>query len=57
MFDFVLKCNYYYYFICMGVLPTCLCTTHIPGAHGGQKRALDLPELGFPMVGSHHVVL
>lgn len=32
-----------------------MCTTHIPDAHRGQKRALDLSGLDLQMVGSHRV--
>lgn len=35
----------YFYSTCMGVLPACL--GRVPGARGGQKRALDSLELGI----------
>ena len=39
-----------------GGLPAlCLCTTHIPGAVGAQKGALDPPELELQTVVSRHV--
>lgn len=33
----------------------CLCTMYTPGAHGGQKRASDLPGQGLQVVVSHHL--
>ena len=43
--------------LCMHVfgLHVCMCTMCMPGAHGGQKRALDLLELQLWMLESHHV--
>jgi hypothetical protein len=44
--------------MCLGILPArvvWLCTIHVPGACGGQKRALDLPELQLQMVVSLRV--
>ena len=26
-----------------------MCTTHIPGAYGGEKRVSDTPDLELPM--------
>lgn len=28
----------------------CLCTMYTPGAHGGQKRALNIPELQVTVI-------
>jgi hypothetical protein len=37
------------------VLPTYLCITCMPGAHGGQKWVLDPLELELQMVVSSHL--
>lgn len=41
----------------MFCLRVCLCTRFVPGASGGQKRALDLLELELPAVMSHNMAL
>lgn len=34
-----------------------LCTTRVPGAHGGKKKASDPLEMELQTIVSHHVVL
>lgn len=31
--------------VCIFYLDGCVCTTHVPGARGGQKRGLDILEI------------
>lgn len=41
--------------MCMFCLHICLCTTSMPGAHCGQKRALPFLELELHRVVSSHM--
>jgi hypothetical protein len=38
--------SFFFSFICLSVLPTCIYTICVSGAMGGQKKVLDLLELG-----------
>lgn len=39
----------------MGVSPVCMSVYHVYATYGGQKRALELPELQLQTVVRHHV--
>lgn len=47
--------NGYICFMFMSVLPMCLCTTFMPGAHRSQKDVLGSLELELLVIVSHHV--
>lgn len=40
--------------LCVCVVYMCLCTTRVTGACRGQKRLLDVMELGIQTVVSYH---
>lgn len=44
---------YFILYVCMFSLYVGLCTCK-PGAHRGQRRGSEPPELEFQMAGSHH---
>lgn len=42
------------YFMCMCVLPKCLCIICLPGTYRGQNKVLDPLELGLWVMMRHH---
>lgn len=45
----------YLFYVSVSHIYVCMCTTHAPDIHGGQKTAWDPQELKLAMAGNHHM--